>query len=444
MQHRSPQGGGAMRSPASASSSSLRPSHLARRGLLLLAPASLALLLGGCEPSQGETATAAAASAPPTVEVVEAVRQPIATWYQYTTRLEAPERVTLRPRVSGQVAEVLFAEGSRVEKGQPLVRLDTAPFEARVRELDAELARGKAEQARANGESRRASQLVGRNLMAREEAEARHANAQAQGAQVASLQAQLDSARLALDYAVVTSPISGQVSSAQLTAGNVVSAGQSVLTTLVSTDAVDAYFDIDERTWNRHFAGVSAASGWPVELQLAGQDDFPFEASLDFIDNQVDQDTGTLRVRARFSAHDPSLRPGAFARVRLAAARQTDGVLVPDRTIGTDLDAQFVLIAAEDGTLAYRTITTGSRFGAWREVTSGLDGGERVVAAGPSKFGPGMAVTPQAVDGPDRAPLEQLRERTDRLAERLPARAAESPASLAADDGQSATARERT
>ncbi|MBY6207807.1 MULTISPECIES: efflux RND transporter periplasmic adaptor subunit [Halomonas] len=387
----------------------------------VLGMASLGLLLAACQPSEGQSNQNAsgAASEAPAVEVVEAVRQPVSNWYRYTTRLEAPERVTLRPRVTGQVADILFEEGSLVEQAQPLVRLDLAPFEARVRELEAQLARGKAEQVRANGEANRANQLVGRNLMAREEAEARRAGAQAQGAQVASLQAQLDSARLDLAHAEVTAPISGRVSRADLTVGNVVSAGQSVLTTIVSTDQVDAYFDIDERTWNRDFAAVTADQGWPVELQLAGQDEFAFEGQLDFIDNQVDEATGTLRVRARFDAAHPSLRPGAFARVRLAAARDREGVLVPDRAIGTDLDANFVLVAGDDGTLAYRKVTTGARFGAWREITEGLEGGEPVVAAGPSKFGPGMAVSPQVIDGPDRSTLQQLRQRTERLAQRL-------------------------
>ncbi len=390
----------------------------------------MALLLAACQPGegqgdaangQGDAANGADSEPAPRVEVVQAVRQPVSTWYRYTTRLEAPERVTLRPRVTGQVAEILFEEGSRVEQGQPLVRLDLAPFEARVRELEAGLARGRAELARANGEANRANQLVGRNLMAREEAEARRASAQARNAEVASLQAQLDSARLDLAHAEVSAPISGRVSRADLTVGNVVSAGQSVLTTIVSTDRVDAYFDIDERSWNRDFAEITADQGWPVQLQLAGQDDFAYQGELDFIDNRVDEATGTLRVRARFDAVHPSLRPGAFARVRIAAARHRDGVLVPDRAVGTDLDANFVLVADDQGKLAYRKVTTGARFGAWREISEGLEGGEAVVAAGPSKFGPGMAISPALVDGPDRAPLEQLRERTRRLAERLDA-----------------------
>lgn len=395
------------------------PRRTARQGLYLVALTAFGALLAGCQPSQGDASQTEEATQPPSVEVVEAVKQPIAQWYRYTTRLEAPERVTLRPRVTGQVDEVLFEEGSLVEQGQPLVRLDLAPFEARVRELEAQLARGRAEQARVDGEANRAAQLVQRNLMAREEAEARRANARAQHAQVATLQAQLDRARLDLEHAVVTAPISGRVSRADLTEGNVVTAGQSVLTTLVSTEQVDAYFDIDERTWNRAFASLAADQNWPVELQLAGQDDFAFEGLLDFIDNRVDPATGTLRVRARFDADHASLRPGAFARVRLTAASQHEGVLIPDRAIGTDLDARFVLVAEEDGALTYRRVTTGSRFGAWREITSGLQGGEPVVAAGPAKVGPGMAVTAELVDGPDRTPLERLRERTSQLARQL-------------------------
>lgn len=380
---------------------------------------TLSLALSACQPSQG-AADAATTSAPaPTIEVVEAVRQPIATWHQYTTRLEAPERVTVRPRVSGQIDEILFTEGARVEAGDLLVTLDPAPFEARIRELEAQLERGRAELAQAQGEANRASQLIERNLMSREEAEARRANARGLGAQVAALSAQLDSAQLDLDHSRIRAPISGRISNANLTEGNLVTNGESVLTTLVSTAAVDAYFDIDERTWNRDFAQLSATNDWPVELQLAGQDGFAYNGRLDFIDNRVDADTGTLRVRARVPVTDGALRPGAFARIRIAAARQQPGVLIPDRAVGTDLDSRFVLVVDDTGQVTYRSVTIGSRFGAWREVTSGLEGGEQVVAAGPAKVRPGMAVEASLVPGPDSESLARLAERTSRLAAQL-------------------------
>ncbi|WP_162148486.1 efflux RND transporter periplasmic adaptor subunit [Halomonas huangheensis] len=395
--------------------------------------ALLGMALSACQRAPADDSQASNAPLP-VIEVVDAVRQPIATWHQYTTRLEAPERVTVRPRVSGQIDEIMFTEGASVDAGDLLVVLDPAPFEANIRELEAQLERGRAELAQAQGEANRASQLVGRNLMSREEAEARHSNSRALGAQLLALEAQLDSARLDLDHSRLRAPISGQISNAQLTEGNLVTSGESILTTLVSTSAVDAYFDIDERTWNRDFAQLSATTGWPVELQLAGQDDFAFDGRLDFIDNRVDADTGTLRVRARFSADHASLRPGAFARLRIAAARQKPGVLVPDRAVGTDLDSRFVLTVDDNGLVNYSPVTVGSRFGAWREITSGLQGGEQVVAAGPAKLRPGMTVDASEVPGPDSESLSQLAERTQRLASQL----RDAP-SLAQDEAVAAT-----
>nr|WP_280526650.1 efflux RND transporter periplasmic adaptor subunit [Cobetia amphilecti] len=349
------------------------------------------------------------------MEVVAAKAQSVAAWHTYTTRLESPQRVQLRPRVSGEVEEVLFTEGSQVTAGTPLVRLDKRPFEAEVKRLEAEVARGQALLTNARSESGRAASLVKRNLISREEADSRSSNAAGLSAQLKAAQAQLARARLDLDYALIRAPIDGRLSDARITRGNIIEAGQSILTTLVETRQLDAYVDISELTWNRDFADVAAGDHLPVELQLAGQDDFPYRGELDFIDNSVDIDTGTLRVGATFNADSPALRPGAFARLRIASPEIHEAVLIPERAIGTDLDREFVLVVDEDNTLTYRGITTGPRFGPLRAVTDGLAAGDRVLAAGPAKAGPGMPITPKLVEMPDDGALKALAARISRL-----------------------------
>lgn len=392
----------------------LRPARLPRIASSLLLTLGGLLALSACSEGNSEE-NGNAQQTPPTMEVVAAQSQPVAAWHTYTTRLESPQRVQLRPRVSGEVEEVLFTEGSQVSAGTPLVRLDQRPFKAEVQRLEADVARIKAELANARSESGRAASLVKRNLISREEADSRSTTATGLNAQLKGAIAQLERARLDLDYATIRAPIDGRLSNARITRGNTVQAGQSVLTTLVETRQLDAYIDISELTWNQDFANVSADDHLPVELQLAGQQDFPFHGELDFIDNSVDIDTGTLRIGTTFSADDAALRPGAFARLRLASPEIRDAVLIPERAIGTDLDRQFVLVVAEDNTLAYRGITTGPRFGPLRAVTDGLAAGDRVLAAGPAKAGPGMPITPKLVEMPDDGALKALAARISRL-----------------------------
>ncbi|TVU67799.1 efflux RND transporter periplasmic adaptor subunit [Cobetia crustatorum] len=392
----------------------LRPARLSRIASSLLLTLGGLLALSACSDGDNEEA-ASAQQTPPPMEVVAAKAQSVAAWHTYTTRLESPQRVQLRPRVSGEVEEVLFTEGSQVTAGTPLVRLDKRPFEAEVKRLEAEVARGQALLTNARSESGRAASLVKRNLISREEADSRSSNAAGLSAQLKAAQAQLARARLDLDYALIRAPIDGRLSDARITRGNIVEAGQSILTTLVETRQLDAYVDISELTWNRDFADVAAGDHLPVELQLAGQDDFPFRGELDFIDNSVDIDTGTLRVGATFNADSPALRPGAFARLRIASPEIHEAVLIPERAIGTDLDREFVLVVGEDNTLTYRGITTGPRFGPLRAVIGGLAAGDRVLASGPAKAGPGMPITPKLVEMQDDGELKALAERISRL-----------------------------
>ncbi len=202
----------------------------------------------------GKTPDATQAPAAPTVSVAKVIEQPINEWDEFTGRLEAPETVEVRPRVSGQIDRVAFTEGAQVNKGDLLFQIDPRPFQAEVRRLEAEaqLQQAKASATRSANEARRGERLRDSNAISAELAESRSSAAAEARAGVEAIQAQLDLARLNLSFTRVTSPISGRVSRAEFTAGNIVTADVTPLTSVVSTDKVYAYFDADERVYLKY------------------------------------------------------------------------------------------------------------------------------------------------------------------------------------------------
>ncbi|MCP4057994.1 MAG: efflux RND transporter periplasmic adaptor subunit, partial [Pseudoalteromonas sp.] len=184
---------------------------------------------------------------------------------------------------------------------------------------------------------------------------------------------------------------------ANITKGNNVLAGQSVLTSIVSNKAMYAYFDVDERTWNSAFNDVTAQSRQTVVMQKVGQKEFAYQGYINFIDNQINSATGTLRVRAVFEQDNNQLRAGSFARVNLAANEVSEKVIIPERAIGTDLKNRFVLTVGENNVLEYKLIEVGERYGALRAVTAGLSEGDIIAVNGPARVGPGMPISPNTV-----------------------------------------------
>jgi len=358
----------------------------------------LIVLLGaiaGCT-VDANPSTAPATSTQP-VDVAEVLYAPFTAEHTFTTRLESPQRVELRPRVSGVIDAVEFTEGGRINKGELLFRLDPRPFAAEVKRLEAALGSAEAALKQAESEAARAQRLLARNAMSAEQAESRLFLASQRRSDLASVAAALEAARLNLTFTEVRAPISGRISSAFITAGNNVQAGQSVLTSVVATDRLYAYFDVDERTWNGVFSQVRGNGGTSAALQLAGNQGVGYQGVIDFIDNQVNARTGTLRVRAVFETLDDTLRPGSFARVTLAASAAQQRVMVPDRAVGTDLNNRFVLIVNGNNVLEYRRVELGERIGDLRVIVSGLSPEERIAVNGPARVGPGMPVTPREV-----------------------------------------------
>ena len=359
----------------------------------------------------GRAPEVAQAPAAPQVSVAKVLQQPVNEWDEVTGRLEAPETVEVRPRVSGQIDKVAFTEGSLVKKGDLLFQIDPRPFQAEVNRLEAQVAQARATAARTANEAERGERLKASNAISAELAETRSTTAQEARAGVAAIQAQLDLARLNLSFTRVTAPISGRVSRADITAGNIVTADQTPLTSLVSTDKVYAYFDADERVflkYNRLTRAGERSQTSPVYLGLSSEDGNPHLGQMDFVDNQVNPKTGTIRGRAVFDNSDGSYTPGLYARLKLVGSKTYDAVLIKDEAVGTDLGKKFVLVLDKDNKADYRSVELGPKLEGLRIVRSGLSKGDSIVVNGLQRVRPGSTVTPQDVPMASDATLAAL------------------------------------
>ena len=350
---------------------------------------------------------AAAQAALPEVQVAEVIHRPLREWQEFTGRLQAPNTVELRPRVSGYIDRVAFTDGARVKKGQLLFQIDPRPFQAEVERLVAERTRSVSDLELAKANRARAERLISAHAISREEYERQvAAEASAQGA-LGSIDASLQEARLNREFTEVRAPIDGHVSRAIITAGNLVTSA-SLLTILVSDDPVYVYFDTDEQTYLRyakakrdHAHASTGASD--IYIGLVDEDGYPHPGQLDFIDNQVDATTGTIRARAALANPDGRYTPGLFARVRLIGGEDHDSVLIEDRAVGTDLSKKFVLTLTKDNHIEYRLVELGPEINGLRVVTQGLAPNEVIVVNGLQHVRPGQAVAATRVAMSDAA-----------------------------------------
>ena len=366
-----------------------------KKHLIAAAFAGAFLTLAGC--ADESTPPSAQAQFLQPIDVANVLVKPVQSWHTYTTRLESPQEVALMPRVSGVIEKITFNEGDLVKKGDVLFKLDDRPFAAVVASLKAQVNSAQAALEQAKSEAKRAERLTERKAISTEQAESRTSVLRQREAQLAALQAQLTSAELDLEFTAIVSPIDGVISRANITKGNNIIAGQSVLTSIVSNEKMYAYFDVDERTWNSYFSNVTSKSRQAVVMQKVGERDFAYKGYINFIDNQINSSTGTLRVRAVFDQDNSQLRAGSFARIKLAANSVTEQIIVPDRAIGTDLKNRFVLTVGENNVLQYKLVTVGERYGSLRAITSGLSEGDVIAVNGPARVGPGMPVAPNKV-----------------------------------------------
>jgi multidrug efflux system membrane fusion protein len=364
------------------------------------------VFLSGVGHSRAKPQGAAIASLPQ-VTVAEVIHRPLREWQEFSGRLQAVSAVDIRPRVSGYVDRVAFTDGARVKKGQLLFQIDPRPFQAEVERLVAERTRTVSDLGLARANRARAERLISAHAISREEYERQvAAEASAQGA-LGSIDASLQEARLNREFTEVRAPIDGHVSRAIITAGNLVTSA-SLLTTLVSDDPVYVYFDADEQTYLRYAkakhdqAGANEDSS-DVYIGLVDEDGYPHSGRLDFIDNQVDATTGTIRARAALPNPDGRYTPGLFARVRLIGGENHDAVLVEDRAVGTDLSKKFVLTLTKDSRIEYRLVDLGPEINGLRVVKQGLAPSDLVVVNGLQHVRPGQSVTATRIAMSDAA-----------------------------------------
>ncbi|MGM3276901.1 efflux RND transporter periplasmic adaptor subunit [Ralstonia sp. 24A2] len=352
----------------------------------------------GLVSSAGASQQPAAPAATP-VDVAPVVARNVAEWDEFSGRIEAVERVEIRPLVGGTVTAVHFKDGSIVKKGDPLFTIDPRPYAAEVARTQAALTAAKSRVAYTASELTRAQTLVADNAIARREFEekenaAREAQANLQGASAA-----LDAAKLNLEYTHIVAPVSGRVSRAEITVGNVVSSGGSapVLTTLVSVSPMYVAFDADEQSYLRYSAKAAQGTKTPVYIGLANEDGYTREGAIQSVDNRLDVRSGTIRVRATLDNADGRLTPGLYARVRMSTGAPHDAILISDKAIGTDQDKKFVLVVDVANKTSYRPVVVGASIDGLRVVKSGLKAGDRIVVNGIQRVRPGDAVAPNAV-----------------------------------------------
>ena len=374
--------------------------RLAMAGVSILAAA----VLTACSGSHAEEA---GMPPPPSVSAAPVLVKQVSQWDDFSGRVEAVESVELRPRVSGYIDKVNYVEGQEVKKGDVLFTIDARSYRAELDRATAELNRARTQAQVSRSEADRARRLSDQQAISTETWEQRRAVSEQALAQVQAAQAAVDAARLNMEFTQVRAPINGRAGRAMVTAGNLVTAGDSasVLTTLVSLDKVHVYFDADEGTFLRYAQMARKGerpserdSELPVKVGLSGETGYPHEGKVDFLDNQVTRSTGTIRVRALLDNADRAFTPGLFARVQLLGSGQFQAMLIDDKAVLTDQDRKFVYVVDKDNKAQRRDIQLGRNADGLRIVEQGLKAGDRVIIDGVQKvFMPGMPVQAKAV-----------------------------------------------
>nr|WP_199864752.1 efflux RND transporter periplasmic adaptor subunit [Rhizobium sp. CFBP 13726] len=369
---------------------------------------SVAALIAGASLSidtpTGAHAAPAEAAAQPAVPVTVAAVQPknVTTWQEFSGRLEAVDRVEVRPRVAGAILSVHFREGGLVKEGDLLVSIDPEPYKAAVAQAEGQMASAQARLDYADTELERGRTLASRNTISQSDLSQRQSARAEAIANVQAARATLKSAQINLDYTQIRAPISGRAGRIEVTVGNLVAAGSAsaVLTTLVSSSPIYASFDAAEELVARTLAqvdvkdGVPAIGDVPVEASTLASTT-PVRGKLQLIDNEVNAASGTIRVRAVFDNPGGRLIPGQFVRVRMGEPKAEDRLLVSEKAIGTDQDKKFVLVVEAGDKVGYRQVQLGSVIDGQRIVEKGLSAGDRVVVSGLQRIRPGAIVAPQ-------------------------------------------------
>jgi multidrug efflux system membrane fusion protein len=371
-----------------------------------LVPLIAAAALAGCK----KPAPPVGPGGPQVVPVARPVQRPVTEFVEYTGRADAVKTVGVKARATGYLVRAPFVEGAEVRKGDLLFEIDPKPYEAQLAQAEAQVKVAEAQHVLAQASYNRVRNLTGSASVSPQEIDQARAAAEAADAQVRAAKATAEVYRLNLGYTRVTAPIDGQVSRYYYTEGNLVGQDQTLLTTVVSTDPMYAYFDMDERTLLRIRTAInqgkiqpSQGSGndLPVHMGLEGEDGFPHAGAVNFVNNVVNPSTGTIAVRGLFPNPKPEngrrlLSPGMFVRIRLPIGQAHPAVLVVDRAIGSDQGLKYVYVIDADKKVRYRRVTTGAlEDDGLRVIEDGLKPDELVAVGAIQQLRPGMDVEPE-------------------------------------------------
>ena len=371
------------------------PTHFV---LLGIAAACLAFGLAGCSGSKSPAVTA-----PVSVHTAVAAAEEVTDWDTFTGRFEAVESVKLRPRVTGYIESVRFAEGTEIKKGDVLFVIDQRPYRVQFERVQAEYARAKAQSELAATELARTQRLLDAHAVSQEEYDRRVSERSQLQADLQAARAAVDAAQLNLEYTQVVAPISGRVSRAEVTTGNFVNAGETILTSVMSLDPIYVAFEGDEQTYLKY--NQLAKSGErlssrdkqsPVLIGLANETDFPHEARMNFLDNALNPETGTIRARALIANPEHLFTPGMLARVRLEGSGKYNATLVQDEAIATDQDHKYVMVVNAQNIAEYRAVELGGIYKNQRVIRKGLNPGEQIIVGGLQRVRAGVSVQAEA------------------------------------------------
>ena len=360
----------------------------------------LSLGLAGCGKPP-----ASQAPAPPLVTVSKPLAREVTDWDEYTGHLVSPETVNIAARISGIIEATSFKEGALVKKGDVLFVIDDRPFKADLENKRANVAKDEAQVALTQAQLSRSDDLIKKKAIAQQDYDTSKAGFDQANAQLAADQAAVDTAQLNLDWTRVTAPIAGRVSKIYVTVGNLVNGGAgqaTLLTTIVSVDPMYCYVSVPERSFLKYQAYAERSTGKgvreariPCFVQLENEKNFPHQGTIDFIDNSVDPNTGTIQLRGVIPNSNGELTPGLFAQMRVTGSGPYKTLLVPDIAVGTEQNERFLMVVENDSTVGVRKVQLGELFGSLRSITDGLKADERVIVNGLQLVRPGGKATPQ-------------------------------------------------
>jgi RND family efflux transporter MFP subunit len=379
------------------------------------------LVLGLCFALAGcvEAPSTPQVVAPPPVSVSYPVEQYVTEYTDFTARTAAVDSVEVRAHVWGYLDKVHFKEGDLVKKGDVLFELDSRPYQALLNQAKGKVSQDEAQLSYDEAEHQRNRRLIGSGSVSRSDFDKTAAARGVDRANIEADKAVVASRQLDLEYKKVIAPVSGRVSRYIVTVGNLIQSGDqnggTLLTTIVSVDPMYAYCDVDEYTALRVRQLIREGKsdsprdgGYPVFLGLANEEGRPHQGTINFVDNQVNPKTGTIRVRGMFPNKEEHLLPGFFARVRVPIGRRHMALLVSDRALNTDQSQKILYVVNDKNEVVSRSVRVGTLHEGLREITDGLKPGERVVVNGLQQVRPGIAVEPNLVDMPRGSPKSQV------------------------------------